>query len=41
MMGTSLSMQVTGYVDSDPQVRQVGEQRCLATAPLPRSRKPG
>lgn len=26
-MGTSLHMQVTGYVGSDPQVRQVGEQR--------------
>jgi single-strand DNA-binding protein len=26
MMGTSLNMQVTGYVGSDPQVRQVGEQ---------------
>jgi single-strand DNA-binding protein len=25
-MGTSLNMQVTGYVGSDPQVRQVGEQ---------------
>jgi single-strand DNA-binding protein len=25
-MGTSLSMQVTGFVGSDPQVRQVGEQ---------------
>ena len=24
-MGTSLNMQVTGYVGSDPQVRQVGE----------------
>jgi len=26
MMDTSLHMQVTGYVGSDPQVRQVGEQ---------------
>lgn len=26
-MGTSLNMQVTGYVGSDPQVRQVGEQQ--------------
>jgi single-strand DNA-binding protein len=26
MMDTSLNMQVTGYVGSDPQVRQVGEQ---------------
>jgi single-strand DNA-binding protein len=26
IMGTSLNMQVTGYVGSDPQVRQVGEQ---------------
>jgi single-strand DNA-binding protein len=25
-MDTSLNMQVTGYVGSDPQVRQVGEQ---------------
>ncbi|MDX2138854.1 MAG: single-stranded DNA-binding protein [Chloroflexota bacterium] len=25
-MGTSLNMQVTGFVGSDPQVRQVGEQ---------------
>jgi single-strand DNA-binding protein len=25
-MGSSLNMQVTGYVGSDPQVRQVGEQ---------------
>ena len=25
-MGTSLHMQVTGFVGSDPQVRQVGEQ---------------
>ena len=25
-MGTSINMQVTGYVGSDPQVRQVGEQ---------------
>jgi single-strand DNA-binding protein len=25
-MGTSISMQVTGFVGSDPQVRQVGEQ---------------
>jgi single-strand DNA-binding protein len=27
IMGTSLNMQVTGYVGSDPQVRQVGEQQ--------------
>jgi single-strand DNA-binding protein len=26
-MGTSLNIQVTGYVGSDPQVRQVGEQQ--------------
>jgi single-strand DNA-binding protein len=26
-MGSSLNMQVTGYVGSDPQVRQVGEQQ--------------
>lgn len=26
-MGTSIHMQVTGFVGSDPQVRQVGEQR--------------
>jgi len=26
-MGTSLNMQVTGHVGSDPQVRQVGEQQ--------------
>lgn len=26
-MGTSINMQVTGFVGSDPQVRQVGEQR--------------
>lgn len=25
-MGTSINMQVTGFVGSDPQVRQVGEQ---------------
>jgi len=25
-MGTSLSVQITGFVGSDPQVRQVGEQ---------------
>ena len=25
-MGSSLNLQVTGYVGSDPQVRQVGEQ---------------
>lgn len=25
-MGSSLNMQVTGYVGSDPQVRQVGDQ---------------
>ncbi len=25
-MGTSLNVQLTGYVGSDPQVRQVGEQ---------------
>lgn len=29
-MGTSLNMQVTGYVGSDPQVRQVGEQSVAA-----------
>jgi single-strand DNA-binding protein len=27
IMGTSLNFQVTGYVGSDPQVRQVGEQQ--------------
>ncbi len=27
VMGTSVSMQMTGFVGSDPQVRQVGEQR--------------
>ncbi len=26
-MGTSINMQITGFVGSDPQVRQVGEQR--------------
>jgi single-strand DNA-binding protein len=26
IMGTSINMQVTGFVGSDPQVRQVGEQ---------------
>ena len=26
-MGTSINVQVTGFVGSDPQVRQVGEQR--------------
>lgn len=26
-MGTSINMQVTGFVGSDPQVRQVGEQQ--------------
>ena len=26
-MGTSLNMQVTGFVGSDPQVRQVGDQQ--------------
>ena len=25
-MGTSINLQVTGYVGSDPQIRQVGEQ---------------
>jgi single-stranded DNA-binding protein len=25
-MGTSINMQITGFVGSDPQVRQVGEQ---------------
>jgi single-strand DNA-binding protein len=26
IMGTSINLQVTGYVGSDPQIRQVGEQ---------------
>lgn len=26
-MGTSINMQITGFVGSDPQVRQVGEQQ--------------
>jgi single-strand DNA-binding protein len=26
-MGSSINIQITGYVGSDPQVRQVGEQR--------------
>jgi single-strand DNA-binding protein len=26
LMGTSLNVQITGFVGSDPQVRQVGEQ---------------
>jgi single-strand DNA-binding protein len=29
-MGTSVNMQITGFVGSDPQVRQVGEQSVAA-----------
>jgi single-strand DNA-binding protein len=38
IMGTSLNMQVTGYVGSDPQVRQVGEQQ-VASFSVAASRK--
>jgi single-strand DNA-binding protein len=37
-MGTSINVQVTGFVGSDPQVRQVGEQR-VASFSLAVSRK--
>jgi len=39
-MGTSINMQVTGFVGSDPQVKQVGEQR-VATFSIAVSRKNG
>ena len=39
-MGTSLNMQVTGFVGSEPQVREVGEQR-VASFSVAVSRKNG
>jgi single-strand DNA-binding protein len=39
-MGTSINMQVTGFVGSDPQVKQVGEQR-VATFSIAVNRKNG
>ena len=39
-MGTSFHIQLTGYVGSDPQVRQVGEQR-VASFSIAMSRKNG
>jgi single stranded DNA-binding protein len=39
-MGTSINIQVTGFVDSDPQVKTVGEQQ-LASFSMAVSRKNG
>lgn len=39
-MGTSLSMQVTGFVGGEPQVKEVGEQR-VASFSVAVSRKNG